>query len=917
MSFPFGWQHFQTDDAEPANGVFAAYLGKIALSGQQVPHRPIFHLDFETWSECELPKTGASVYARHETTEVLMLAYGWSTGEIKQWLPVLGEPMPDDLKAALADPSITLAAWNAPFEMAIFEHTLGMNIPVERWLDVMALSYSLSLPGKLSKCGDVIGLGEDQKKMARGTNLVRKFCMPRKPSKHKPWTRCDHTTDPEDWQEFLDYNIRDVEAERAIYKRLKKYQMPDHEWKLWHLDQKINNAGIPINLKAVKAALKLSEFTITRDMAELRKLTGLANPNSNAQILPWLKAHGYNFDDLKKGHVERAAKAAAQRVEDSKAAVEMYDGPLADYLRMVLVEPDELLSRVLGLRLRVSKASVKKYPALWAATDADWRLRGCHQFAGAGRTWRWSGRRFQPQNLPKPDKALENRIHECIHDIEHLTPEEIWAKYDNPMEVLTAGVRPVVQAPEGTLLLDADLSAIENVVLGWLAQDEKILRVFWENLDPYIDFATDMFKLPYAEIEARVKAGDKSMRTTAKPGVLGCFGADTPVLTDRGWVRIVEVRDTDKLFDGDRWVSHGGVAYQGPKEVVNHHGLTVTLGHRVLAQDGNQEKWIEAKEWVENESSLRAHALANGKFCAAWAAAGQQGLFTGAVAHVASNKTSGQATSSTAKPTAAIAVPRKIVEEKLANGLGLDCTTSSLIVSILREAGARTPTTRTTTITGVGEFVCGSGAPTIGLNTWSMNSEQTDGSKSTAQTTTATTNREIYGSQPGPFKTQISETWDILNTGDRNRFVVLTDAGPLVVHNCGYMLSAGDERENHSTGEIEATGLLGYAWAMHVPLTKEMSKLSVDTFRSKFHRVVEFWYELDDAVRRVIKTGKPETVGYLTIDMKKPFLRIGLPSGRFLHYMRPEIQRRKMPWKGRNGEAIYKPQITYENMETG
>jgi len=655
MSFPFGWQHFQPDDAEPVNGVFAAYLGKIALSVQQVPHRPILHLDFETWSECELPKTGASVYARHETTEVLMLAYGWAEGEIKQWLPVLGEPMPDDLKAALADPSITLAAWNAPFESNIFEHTLGMDIPVERWLDVMALSYSLSLPGKLSKCGEVVGLGEDQKKMARGTNLVRKFCMPRKPSKYKPWTRCDHTTDPEDWQEFLDYNIRDVEAERAIYKRFKKYQMPDHEWKLWHLDQKINNAGIPINLNAVKAALKLSEFTISRDMAELRKLTGLANPNSNMQILPWLKDHGYNFDDLKKGHVERAAKAAAERVEDAKAAVEMYEGPLADYLRMVLVEPDELLNRVLQLRLRVSKASVKKYPALWAATDLDGNLRGCHQFAGAGRTWRWSGRRFQPQNLPKPDKSLEDRIHECVHDIEHLTPEEIWAKYDNPMEVLTAGVRPVVQAGPGKLLLDADLSAIENVVLGWLAQDEKILRVFWENLDPYIDFATDMFKLPYDEIAARVKAGDKSMRTTAKPGVLGC----------------------------------------------------------------------------------------------------------------------------------------------------------------------------------------------------------------------------------------------------------------------GYMLGAGDERENKSTGEIEATGLLGYAWAMHVPLTKEMSKLSVDTFRSKFHRVVEFWYELDDAVRRVIKTGKPERVGYLTIDMKKPFLRIGLPSGRFLHYMRPEIQRRKMPWKGRNGEPVYKPQITYENMENG
>ena len=131
------------------------------------------------------------------------------------------------------------------------------------------------------------------------------------------------------------------------------------------------------------------------------------------------------------------------------------------------------------------------------------------------------------------------------------------------------------------------------------------------------------------------------------------------------------------------------------------------------------------------------------------------------------------------------------------------------------------------------------------------------------------------------------------------------------------MLGAGDERENRTTGEIEATGLLGYAWAMHVPLTKELSKLSVDTFRSKFVDVVQFWADLDEAVRRVIKTGEPETVGYLTIDLKKPFLRIGLPSGRFLHYMRPRMESRKMPWKDRNGKAVYRPSITYENMENG
>lgn len=666
--------------------MLAAYLGKISLASAQVPHRKILSLDYETWSECELPKTGASVYARHPTTEVLMLAYGYQGEPVKQWVPVAGEPMPYDLWADLHDPSVTLSAWNAPFEMAITEHTLKIAIPTERWMDVMALAYSLSLPGKLSTCGVVVGLSEDQKKMTRGTSLVRRFCMPRKPTKNKPFTRCTAETDPAEWEEFLEYNRRDVEAEQAIYRRLRKFQMPDHEWALWHLDQKINNAGIPINIKAVRAAVKIAARTVAKDMATLRALTGLSNPNSGPQMLPWLREHGYNFEDLKKAHVERAAEAADERVEDARAMLEHFDGPLAQYLRVTMLEPDILLSKVLNLRLRVAKAGVKKYNALLLATDADGMLRGCHQFAGAGRTWRWSGRRFQPQNLPKPSKGMEKFIiaraptHDefgeklksierakigfgiLCDDIENMTIEQFWEKYEdddlpgmNTMEALTAAIRPMVQATPGNVLSDADLSAIENVVLGWLAGDEKILRVFREGRDPYIDFATDMFKMTYEEIEAIVESGDKSMRTTAKPGVLGC----------------------------------------------------------------------------------------------------------------------------------------------------------------------------------------------------------------------------------------------------------------------GYMLGAGDERENYVTGEIEATGLLGYGRAMGVPLTKEMSQLSVTTFRGKFLDVVQFWADLDQAVREVIKTGESRTVGYLTIDLKKPFLRIGLPSGRYLHYMRPRMESRKMPWKDRNGKAVYRPSITYENLETG
>ena len=79
-----------------------------------------------------------------------------------------------------------------------------------------------------------------------------------------------------------------------------------------------------------------------------------------------------------------------------------------------------------------------------------------------------------------------------------------------------------MQAPEGYVLVDADLNAIENRVLGWLARDEKIMRVFELKRDPYVDFATYLYGEPYEKLIAEYKAGDKAKRTIAKPGVLGC-----------------------------------------------------------------------------------------------------------------------------------------------------------------------------------------------------------------------------------------------------------------------------------------------------------------------------------------------------------------------------------------------------------
>jgi hypothetical protein len=67
--------------------------------------------------------------------------------------------------------------------------------------------------------------------------------------------------------------------------------------------------------------------------------------------------------------------------------------------------PRPMVRELLAIRLQAGRNSTSKYGALIRGASEDGRLRGLLQFCGAGRTGRWSGRLFQPQNLPRPDRT--------------------------------------------------------------------------------------------------------------------------------------------------------------------------------------------------------------------------------------------------------------------------------------------------------------------------------------------------------------------------------------------------------------------------------------------------------------------------------------------------------------------------------
>ena len=867
------------------------------------PRPTRLHHDHETFSEVDLRKTGVSKYSRDPSTEILMTGFALDDGPVQQWVPVEGQEMPAQLEDSLLDERIKKYAWNAQFERYIWKFTAGIDIPINQWRDPMVMAYSASLPGKLLKCGEVLKLDPEYLKKD-GHRLINWFSKLRPATKLKPKRRVQWWEKYDLWQEYLDYNIWDVMSERKIYRILRKYDLPDHEWELWYLDQEINERGIPINMDMCDNILRARDTLLDKRLDEMGKITGLDNPNSNAQLLPWLQEQGYVFDDMKAAHIKRGKEI------------------LDDQITIGDVRPEEVkdLWRVLELRAEVAKTSVKKFDALESHTDDDGRIRNCFQFCAAGRTWRWGGRVIQPQNLAKPVYGLDGlewgttasgfeyvsggtQI-DAARLLETLDADGLEMIFDNPIDAMSGAVRTVIQAPPGYVFIDADLRAIENVVLGWLASDRKILSVFESGRDPYVDFATYLYGKSYKELWDEYKAGDKKKRTVSKPGVLGCLKGDTPILTHKGWKALVEVKSDDWLHDGQKWVRHGGVAWKGYQEVLCRFGLHATSDHRFLT-NGGWEEWQQVSQQQTFKSALD---MGSGVFLKTEGLQGAPESYFFASANVVENESYRDQTSCEDYPHVAPDALRLTVAPNSERESARSFTTYSQIVSMLRDRVAKTRKTVNIATTEVGELLVDSIPLTSGFDIQWMSSARTVSLKFTESTTMETMSKGTSGSHPDQSKTQIADTWDILNTGDYARFAVLTEEGCLVSHNCGYMLGEGHEFENKQTGEIEATGLLGYAWNMGIKLTQEESSMSVKVWRDTYKDAVKFWYKLQDAAFQTMRTKEETVCGHVSYDTKGAFLRTNLPSGRSLHYMKPRIESVLAPW------GKYKNSLTYDGL---
>ena len=438
-------------------------------------------IDIETYSDRDLKKCGVYKYAESPNAELLLFGYSINNGPVTVIDVAQGEEVPEYILKALTDDNIIKWAYNASFERIFLSVWLKRNYPqyfvsysidedtVSNYLDPSAWRCSLvwgavmGLPLSLKGIGAVLKL--DEQKMSEGSDLIRYFCVPCKPTKSNGGrTRNLPEHAPEKWATFVAYNKRDVEVELSIKEKLKNFPVPEFLWDEYHLDQEINDRGIGVDMKLVTNAIAFDERSKGTISSQMKDMTDLENPNSVVQMKAWLAENGMETETLGK-------KAVAELMKNAP----------------------ESLAQVLALRQQLAKSSVKKYQAMENAVCDDGRVRGMFQFYGANRTGRWAGRIVQLQNLPQNHMGDLAEARELVRQGDYDSVEML---YDDIPDTLSQLIRTAFIPKPGYKFYVADFSAIEARVIAHLAGEKWRAEVFKNGGDIYCASAEQMFHVP-------------------------------------------------------------------------------------------------------------------------------------------------------------------------------------------------------------------------------------------------------------------------------------------------------------------------------------------------------------------------------------------------------------------------------------
>ena len=454
-------------------------------------------------------------------------------------------------------------------------------------------------------------------------------------------------------------------------------------------------------------------------------------------------------------------------------------------------------------------------------------------------------------------------------------------------------LKKAIMAPEGYVLINSDSSQIEARTLAWLSGQDDLVGAFERGEDVYKIMASKIYSKPVEEI-------NEDERFVGKTTILGCIGAGTLVLCDSGWKPIERVSLADKLWDGEEWVCHQGLLNKGIKQTLNLCGAWLTPDHKVWS--GTQ--WLEAQSVVADENILY-QALdigAENLPSQAMYVAQDWGL-----KHLSCSATalslSTPLTTTISKILKALGAPYVQKRPLAPNDTGFilkPWLTTPIVQGYLTgclplSPVAIIPKLRSTKITEVVVSLFTKSGEKTEHHFSSMFKRWMGGiiraTRLTGLITTKDMNRATYGLQPEAKTCGTSDEWknfskklmtyDLAYAGPRNRFTILTERGPVVVHNCGYGMGGAKFHRQLKT------------FGKDIPL--EACERIIDVYRKTYPRIQKLWNDGQRCLEAMVQDKscsfgtKPGAISYI------PFFGFRLPNGMFLKYHElREVQEERM-----------------------
>lgn len=750
----------------------------------------IYTIDFETYYDREysLSKITTEMYIRDDRFEAILVGIKKNNGPVK-WIP---KPMIAGFLKAIDFSKAAILCHNTAFDGAILSWHYGVRPKL--WLDTLSMArplHNVSVGGSLKALAQYYKLG------AKGDEVINALGK-----RYEDFSK-------EELHRYAAYCVNDVELTYQLWLKMKR-EFPAQE--LLVIDQTLRMYTEP--KLELDRSLLLQHLTEVRSSKEkllelVAEAMGMGEKFDVQALKPVLMSNNNFALLLERLGVELPTKVSA-KTGKAAYAFSKTDKAFTDLLE----HPDERVRAAVEARLGVKSTLEETRTLAFIGIGERGPLPIMLNYYGA-HTGRFSGGdKVNLQNLPSRGNTT---------------------------------IRRALKAPEGYEIIACDSSQIEARTVAWLAGQDDLVQSFREGRDVYSEFASDVYN-------RTVTKADYKERFVGKT----CVAEGTLVLTDSGWKPIEKVSVADQVWDGVQWVWHHGVVCNGIKKTLSLCGAWLTPDHQVLCET----QWLEAQSVVADEDTL-FQVLDTGAESLPFQATL---LAPEAVSkHSSSDVTATQQntlwttiTSKISRVLAALSAPQK---QHLRSAIG--CTAKQWqmmgtglaysIASLRQSLGATPQPVGSILTTDSGVSLCIKSGEITGLRSSDTSRHSKVGttliSKWIASMWTGIMNRGISASYREAITSATNgrsltskPVYDILNSGSRNRFTILTEAGPVIVHNCilglGYGMGADKFRRTLALAKID--------------IDEVEAERIVRLYRQKYHKIVQLWQLCGNALTMMV-----------------------------------------------------------------